>query len=54
VRKFSDLNPDSAFSFMVGSYDGMIGYLSAAGLLIHTLLVYRFWRRPKAIQVCTE
>jgi hypothetical protein len=54
VRKFSDLNPDSAFSFMVGSYDGMIGYLSAAGLLIHTLLVYRFWRRPKATQICTE
>ncbi|WP_275098312.1 CPBP family intramembrane glutamic endopeptidase [Sedimenticola hydrogenitrophicus] len=54
VRKFSDLNPDSAFSFLVGSYDGMIGYLSAAGLLIHTLLVYRFWRRPKAAQACTE
>ncbi|WP_428609274.1 lysostaphin resistance A-like protein [Sedimenticola sp.] len=47
VRKFTDLNPDSDFSFMVGSYDGMIGYLSAAGLLIHTLIVYRYWRRPR-------
>lgn len=46
TRKFTlvdDLNPAS---FLVGYYDGMIGYLSAAGLLIHLLLVYRFWRRP--------
>ncbi|MES9898048.1 MAG: CPBP family intramembrane glutamic endopeptidase [Sedimenticola sp.] len=46
TRKFTlvdDLNP---VSFLVGYYDGMIGYLSAAGLLIHLLLAYRFWRRP--------
>lgn len=49
VRKFSDLNPDSALAFMVGNYDGMIGYLSAAGMLIHTLVVYRYWRRPNTL-----
>jgi len=54
VRKFTDLNPDSIFSVMVGNYDGMIGYLSAAGLLVHTLIVYRFWRRPHAVRAVTE
>ncbi|WP_321527400.1 CPBP family intramembrane glutamic endopeptidase [Sedimenticola selenatireducens] len=54
VRKFTDLNPDSTFNFMVGNYDGMIGYLSAAGLLIHTLIVYRFWRRPHAGRTVTQ
>lgn len=54
VRKFTDLNPDSAFSFLVGNYDGMIGYLSAAGLLIHTLIVYRFWRHPHAAPAVTQ
>lgn len=48
VRKFTYVDGSSDFTFLVGSYDGMIGYLSAAGLLIHTLLVYRFWRRPAA------
>lgn len=50
VRKFTELNPDSDFSFLVGNYDGMIGYLSAAGLLIHTLIVHRYWRRPALSQ----
>ncbi len=54
VRKFTDLNPDSTFSFMVGNYDGMIGYLSAAGLLIHTLIVYRYWRRPQNARPVTQ
>lgn len=50
VRKFTVVDPDSSFSFMVGNYDGMVGYLSAAGLLVHTLLIYHFWRRPQAVR----
>lgn len=46
VRKFTYVDGSSDFAFLVGGYDGMIGYLSAAGLLVHTLIVYRFWRRP--------
>lgn len=48
VRKFTYVDGGSDFAFLVGNYDGMIGYLSATGLLIHTLIVYRFWRRPEA------
>ncbi|MCW8944631.1 MAG: CPBP family intramembrane metalloprotease [Sedimenticola sp.] len=48
VRKFTEVDTDNAFSFAVGNYDGMIGYLSAAGMLIHTLIVYRYWRVKKS------
>ena len=49
VRKFTEVDAGNSFSFLVGNYDGMIGYLSAAGMLIHTLIVYRFWRAPKTV-----
>ena len=49
VRKFTEVDVDSSFSFLVGGYDGMIGYLSAAGMLVHTIIVYRYWRRPNEI-----
>ncbi|MDF1528487.1 MAG: CPBP family intramembrane metalloprotease [Sedimenticola sp.] len=49
VRQFTELDTASAFSFVVGNYDGMIGYLSAAGMLVHTLIVYRYWRVPKQV-----
>lgn len=54
VREFTQVNPSSDFSFMVGSYDGMIGYLSAVGLLIYTLFIHHFWRRPKMGRMVTE
>jgi len=47
VRKFTMVDEESTFSFFVGNYDGMIGYLSATGMLIHTIIVYRYWRKPK-------
>ena len=46
VRKFTTVDLDNSLSFLVGSYDGMIGYLSATGLLIHTIVVHRHWRKP--------
>ncbi|MET0082150.1 MAG: CPBP family intramembrane glutamic endopeptidase [Sedimenticola sp.] len=45
VRKFTSVDFDSPLSFLVGNYDGMIGYLSAAGLLIHTIIVHKHWRK---------
>lgn len=45
VRTFTDVDVTSTFSPVVGNYDGMIGYLSAAGMLVHTLIVYRYWRK---------
>ncbi len=45
VRKFTAVDFDSPLNFLVGNYDGMIGYLSAAGLLIHTIVVHKYWRR---------
>jgi len=47
MKKFTMVDHESSLNFLVGHYDGMIGYLSAAGMLIHTLIVYRYWRRPK-------
>ncbi len=47
MKKFTQVDHESSFAFMVGHYDGMIGYLSATGMLIHTIIVYRYWRRPK-------
>ena len=46
VKKFTSVDHDATLSFLVGNYDGMIGYLSATGLLIHTIVVYRYWRKP--------
>ncbi|MES9904175.1 MAG: CPBP family intramembrane glutamic endopeptidase [Sedimenticola sp.] len=46
TRKLTMVDDLNSLSFLVGYYDGMTGYLSAAGLLIHLLIVYRFWRRP--------
>lgn len=46
VRKFTYEDKENTFHFLVGHYDGMIGYLSATGLVIHMVLVYHFWRRP--------
>ncbi len=46
VKKFTSVDHDASLGFLVGNYDGMIGYLSAAGLLIHTIVVYRYWRKP--------
>jgi membrane protease YdiL (CAAX protease family) len=47
VRQFTTVDTDNSLSLLVGHYDGMIGYLSAAGMLIHTIIVYRFWRKPE-------
>ena len=46
-RKFTMVDEGSDLAFLVGHYDGMIGYLSATGMLIHTLIVYRYWRRDE-------
>lgn len=46
MKKFTYVDHGNELSLLVGHYDGMIGYLSATGLLIHTLLIYRYWRRP--------
>ncbi|MEE8568985.1 MAG: CPBP family intramembrane glutamic endopeptidase [Anaerolineales bacterium] len=47
MKKFTTVDHQYSLSALVGNYDGMIGYLSAAGLLIHTLIVYKHWRVPK-------
>lgn len=54
VREFTQVDPNSSFGFMAGNYDGVIGYLSAVGLLIYTLFIYHFWRRPGIGQMVTE
>ncbi|MES9912038.1 MAG: CPBP family intramembrane glutamic endopeptidase [Candidatus Sedimenticola sp. 4PFRAG1] len=46
VRKFTAVDFDSPLVSLVGNYDGMIGYLSAAGLLVHTIIVHKYWRKP--------
>jgi len=46
LRKLTYVDEQNPLSFLVGYYDGTIGYLSAAGLLIHLIFVYYFWRRP--------
>jgi len=46
MKRFTMVDTDSPLNFLAGNYDGMIGYLSATGMLIHTIIVYRHWRRP--------
>ncbi|OOY41531.1 hypothetical protein BOV91_10990, partial [Solemya velum gill symbiont] len=45
VRKITKVDSSEPLSVLVGSYDGMVGYLSATGLLIHATLTWFFWRR---------
>lgn len=49
VRSFTYVDVSNTFSPLVGNYDGMIGYLSATGMLIYTLIVYRYWRVEKPV-----
>jgi len=44
TRALSDLNANSSLSFLVGDYDGIIGYLVAGCLLIF-LLIFLYWQR---------
>ena len=46
MKKFTEVNHANELSWLVGSYDGIVGYLSAAGLSIHLVISYYFWRRP--------
>ena len=48
VRKMTEVDHQEPLSMLVGGYDGMVGYLSATGMLIHVILTYFFWRRPQA------
>ncbi|OOZ49343.1 hypothetical protein BOW39_06685 [Solemya velum gill symbiont] len=45
VRKITKVDSSEPLSVLVGSYDGMVGCLSATGLLIHAALTWFFWRR---------
>jgi len=45
VRKITTVDSAEPLSLLVGNYDGMVGYLSATGLLIHATLTWFFWRR---------
>lgn len=47
MKSFTAIDPQSPANFLVGHYDGIVGLLSAAGLFIHLLLVFFFWRRPQ-------
>jgi membrane protease YdiL (CAAX protease family) len=46
TRHLTDGNPDSAYAFLVGSYDGTIGWLAAAWMAAMLLLLWRWPRTP--------
>lgn len=46
TRALSDGNPDSAFAWLAGDYDGVIGWLGALWIALLTLLYERLTRRP--------
>ncbi|MEW7982044.1 MAG: CPBP family intramembrane metalloprotease [gamma proteobacterium symbiont of Phacoides pectinatus] len=48
LRKLTTVDTDNDLAHLVSHYDGTIGYLSAAGLSLHLILVFRHWRRPRA------
>ncbi|MEW7977740.1 MAG: CPBP family intramembrane glutamic endopeptidase [Candidatus Sedimenticola endophacoides] len=48
LRKLTTMDTDNDLAHLVSHYDGTIGYLSAAGLALHLILVFRHWRRPRA------
>ncbi len=52
TKRYTEVVPDGPFSFLVGSYDGVIGYLVATWLLAITL-VYSYRTRKKRMYEST-
>ncbi|MGR9106839.1 MAG: CPBP family intramembrane glutamic endopeptidase [Gammaproteobacteria bacterium] len=49
TKRYTEVVPDSPRAFLVGNYDGIIGYLVAGWLLAITLLYYRRIRKQRAV-----
>jgi len=48
IRNMSTMNADAQFAGLVGSYDGVIGWLAAAWIGLVTLVFWRFGAKPSA------